>query len=41
MIVTAFIQGDLGHLLNAQAKAVDQGARKAMKIVAGGIRRNI
>ena len=41
MIVAAFIQGELGHLLNAQAKAVDRGARKAMKIVAGGIRRNI
>lgn len=41
MIVTAFIQGELGHLLGAQAKAVDRGARKAMRIVTGGIRRNI
>ena len=28
MIVTAFIQGELGHLLNAQAKAVDQGVNR-------------
>ena len=40
-MISAFVEGELGHLLNAQAKAVETGARKAMKIVAGGIRRKI
>ena len=39
MLVRAFVEGELGHFLNAQAKAVDTGGRKAMRITAGAIRK--
>ena len=41
MLVRAFVDGELGHFLNAQAKAVDVGGRKAMRLTAGAIRKKI
>jgi hypothetical protein len=41
MLIQAFVEGELGHFLNAQAKAVEVGSRKAMRITAGAIRRKI
>jgi hypothetical protein len=41
MLIQAFIEGELGHFLNAQAKAVDIGGRKAMRLTAGAIRKRI
>ena len=41
MLVRAFVEGELGHFLNAQAKAVDVGGRKAMRLTAGAIRKKI
>ena len=41
MLIQAFVEGELGHFLNAQSKAVDVGGRKAMRIVTGAIRKKI
>jgi hypothetical protein len=41
VLIQAFVEGELGHFLNAQAKAVDVGGRKAMRITAGAIRRKV
>ena len=41
MMIQAFIEGELGHFLNAQSKAVGVGGRKAMRIVIGAIRKKI
>ena len=41
MMIQAFVEGELGHFLNAQSKAVGVGGGKAMRIVTGAIRKKI
>jgi hypothetical protein len=41
MMIQAFVEGELGHFLNAQAKAVERGGGLAMRITTGAIRKRI
>ena len=41
MMIQAFVEGELGHFLNAQSKAVGVGGGKAMRIITGAIRKKI
>ena len=41
MMIQALVEGELGHFLNAQGKAVDIGGGKAMRIITGAIRKKI
>jgi hypothetical protein len=41
MMIRAFVEGELGHFLAAQAKAVERDAGKAMRITTGAIRKKI
>ena len=41
MMIQAFVEGELGHFLNAQSKAVGVGGGRAMRITTGAIRKKI
>ena len=38
MMIQAFVEGELGHFLNAQSKAVGVGGGRALRITTGAIR---